>query len=236
MHSCTDWHQLHLRMHQRFPEHLYIAWANMSGGSMSGQQYCPVYYSNIFFRLLPVIELIIYRIIEVEPPLSAVVNLVPSVGPLFRFHRKSFMITDFCALIHSFCCQRCAMVLFRKFETKNNCLWNELSFHALLFWKVVYLLFLPQFHLEVLTNVAAKSFLEIIPMLWFYHKHAVAGICLSFKLFLSHLFRSWLSVFSFQYRFSSFYATKQSEGLQAGELFYHSLLWKFCHLLNIVQP
>nr|CAB3263735.1 mediator of RNA polymerase II transcription subunit 23-like [Phallusia mammillata] len=90
----NDWHSKHMSYHQKFPEMYYFegllkhcSGADQMGdaSTLSSQQYLPTYFSNITLRILPVLDIVIHRCLELLPGKS-LEKLLDHLGLIYKFH------------------------------------------------------------------------------------------------------------------------------------------------------
>ena len=86
----NDWHSAHMRYHVRYPEHEYFINPDMHG---QNNQYLPLYFSNICLRVIPVLDIVIHRMIELSPPDRALnssrqwlTDILTIYAGLYSFH------------------------------------------------------------------------------------------------------------------------------------------------------
>ena len=70
-HWQDDWHEKHLNFHQKYPERLFYEGLQLATGLNPQHPYMPIYYGNVCLRLIPVLDILIHRLIEMTPGKSS---------------------------------------------------------------------------------------------------------------------------------------------------------------------
>lgn len=77
----TNWYEKHDNFHKKFPEKF---------SAIDSVQQLPVYFGNVCLRLIPVIDIIIHRLLEILTPTlhKTLEFLLDHLGSLYKFHDR----------------------------------------------------------------------------------------------------------------------------------------------------
>ncbi|KHJ47756.1 hypothetical protein D918_01913 [Trichuris suis] len=98
---CQDGYEKHFTYHQKHPEKNWsqvYSEMNRTAHVTTPDNVIPVYYSNRCLRILPILDMLFHRMIEIPTVCSKFLDATVSiVGPLYRFHPFpiSFLYTTF---------------------------------------------------------------------------------------------------------------------------------------------
>uniref|UniRef100_A0A5S6Q811 Mediator of RNA polymerase II transcription subunit 23 n=1 Tax=Trichuris muris TaxID=70415 RepID=A0A5S6Q811_TRIMR len=98
---CQDGYEKHVIYHHKHPEKTWaqvFAEMNRTTPASASDSIVPVYYSNCCLRMLPILDMMFHRMIEIPTVCSKFLDATVSiVGPLYRFHPFpiSFLYTTF---------------------------------------------------------------------------------------------------------------------------------------------